>query len=92
MEQGWAGLFGFLFTLPLSTFVVLGYFLVMYAAEFHGYNIHADEYHVEYGFMVCAFLNGFIFYPLYRWWRGRSQPRVFEPPPPPNISSDPTPG
>jgi hypothetical protein len=84
MDWGWAGLLGFLFTLPFSTLVVTGYFLASYAAEFQGYNIHVTDYHAEYGFMICAFINGFMFYPFYYWWVGRKQARVYEPPPPPN--------
>ena len=85
MESDWAGLPGFLFTLPLSVFVVTGYLLANYATEFHGYSIHVTEYHIEYGFLICAFLNGFIFYPVYCWWLGRKQPRPSEPPPPPTL-------
>lgn len=85
MESGWAGLPGFLFTLPLSLFVVTGYFLARYATEFHGYNIYATEYHVEYGFLLCAFLNGFLFYPLYYWWLHRKQSRDSQPPPAPPL-------
>ena len=85
MASGWAGLPGFLLTLPLSVFVVTGYLVANYATEFHGYNIHVTEYHAEYGFMICAFLNGFIFYPFYCWWLGRKQSRVSGTPPPPTF-------
>src|ERR1700738_1291367 len=85
MSQGWAGLPGCLFTLPLSVFVVTAYLLANYTTEFRGYNIHVTEYHAEYGFMICAFLNGFIFYPVYFWWSGRRQSRVSEPLPPPPL-------
>ena len=85
MASGWAGLPGFLFTLPLSVFVVTAYFLASYATEFQGYNIHVTECHTEYGFLICAFLNGFVFYPVYCWWLGRNQPRVSEPPSPPTF-------
>jgi len=85
MSSDWAGLPGFLFTLPLSLLVVAGYLLASYAAEFRGYNVHLTEYHVEYGFILCAFLNGFIFYPIYRWWLGRRHSRISEPPPPPDF-------
>ncbi len=87
MRSGWAGLPGFLLTLPLSTFVVAGYFLASYAAEFRGYNIHVTDYHTEIGFAVCAFLNGFIFYPLYRWRLNRKQALSEEPPPPPDFGA-----
>jgi len=85
MSSGWAGLPGFLITLPFSVLVVAGYLLASYATEFRGYNIHITDYHTEYGFIVCAFLNGFIFYPIYRWWLGRGHTRVSEPPPPPEF-------
>lgn len=62
MESDWAGLPGFLLTLPLSSLVVGLYFLASYAAEFRGYNIHVTDYHAEFGFILCAFLNAFIFY------------------------------
>jgi hypothetical protein len=84
MESDWAGLPGFLLTLPLSTLVVGLYFLASYAAEFRGYNIHITDYYAEFGFIVCAFLNAFIFYPVYLL-RVRRKTKVFDPPPPPNI-------
>jgi hypothetical protein len=83
MASGWAGLPGSLFALPLSLLVVTGYFLASYATEVHGYNLHVTEYHAEYGYLVCAFLNGFIFYPFYYWWVRRKQSRVSKPAPPP---------
>jgi hypothetical protein len=85
MSSDWAGLPGFLITLPLSVLVVTGYLLASYATESHGYNIHVTEYHVEYGFMICAFLNGFMFYPVYCWWLGRNESQLSEPPPPPTL-------
>jgi hypothetical protein len=90
MDQGWAGLPGFLFTLPLSAVVVAGYFLAHYLAEFCGYNIHVTDYHAEYGFIVCAFLNAFILYPVYLLWARRNEAKSFDPPPPPNIGMHPT--
>lgn len=86
MSSDWAGLPGFLFTLPLSLFVAAGYLMANYATEVYGYNMQVTEYHVEYGFMICAFLNGFIFYPFYRWWIGRKRSRVSEPPSPPDFN------
>jgi hypothetical protein len=83
MESDWAGLPGFLVTLPLSTLVVTAYFLASYAAEFRGYNIHVTDYQIECGFIVCAFLNAFIFYPFYLLWERRNKSKVFVPPPPP---------
>jgi uncharacterized BrkB/YihY/UPF0761 family membrane protein len=85
MASGWAGLPGFLFTLPLSVFVATGYLLAKYAGELRGYEIHVTEYHVEYGFLICAFLNALIFYPLYYSWLRRKKSRVSQssPPPPP---------
>jgi hypothetical protein len=91
MDRGWAGLPGFLFTLPLSTFVVAGYFLSWYAAEFRGYNINVNDYHAEYGFIICAFLNAFIFYPIYLLRVRRKEPKVYDPPPPPNLGMHPMP-
>lgn len=83
IDSTWAGLPGFLFTLPLSVFVVTGYFGAAYANEVHGYNISVTENHTEYGFLICAFLNGFIFYPAYLWWLRRRKSKVSPPPPPP---------
>ena len=40
ISSGWAGLPGFLFTLPLSLLVVVGYLLASYANEFRGFNVH----------------------------------------------------
>ncbi len=85
LHSGWAGLPGFLLTLPLSTLVVGLYFLASYAAEVRGYNIHVTDYHAEIGFVVCAFLNVFMFYPVYLLRVRRRQKKVFDPPPPPNI-------
>ncbi|HMJ26122.1 MAG TPA: hypothetical protein VK475_09850, partial [Pyrinomonadaceae bacterium] len=85
MSSGWAGLPGFLLTLPLSVLVAAGYLLASYAAEVLGYNIHVTEYQTEYGYIVCAFLNAFIFYPVYRWWFSRRHSQVSEPPPPPDF-------
>ncbi len=86
MESSWAGLPSFLLTLPLSLFVATGYLLARYATEFQGYSIQVTEYHVEYGFLICAFLNAFIFYPLYYyWWLLRKQSPVSQPPPPPPL-------
>jgi hypothetical protein len=85
MSSDWAGLPGFLLTLPLSAFVVAGYFLASYASEVRGYDIHFTEYQVEYGFIICALLNGFLFYPFHRWWLGRRDSRVSQPPAPPDF-------
>jgi hypothetical protein len=82
MDSSWAGLPGFLFTLPLSVLVVTGYFLAAYAKEVHGYNITITSSHTEYGFLICAFLNGFIFYPAYLWWLRRRKSKAPLPPPP----------
>jgi hypothetical protein len=83
LESDWAGLAGFLFTLPFSALVVTGYFLLTYAHEVRGFNVFITEYQVEYGFLICAFLNGLISYPIFRWWRTRKRPRHSEPPMPP---------
>ena len=85
MESDWAGLPGFLLTLPLSTIVVGLFFLASYAAEFRGYNIHVTDNDVELGLIVCAFLNALIFYPVYLQLVRRKQPKVFDSPPPPDI-------
>jgi hypothetical protein len=83
ISSDWAGLPGFLFTLPLSLLVVAGYLLASYATEVRGYHMHFTEIKIEYGFIICAFLNGFIFYPIYCWWYGRRHSKGAEPPPPP---------
>jgi hypothetical protein len=83
MKADWAGLPGFILSLPLSVFVVTGYFLARYATEVYGYHLDVTEFHAEYGFLFCAFINGFIFYPIYRWWLARRKSRVFEAPPTP---------
>jgi hypothetical protein len=90
MDQGWAGLPGFLLTLPLSAVVVAGYFLAHYLTEFRGYSIHITDYHAEYGFIVCAFLNAFILYPVYLMYARHQEAKVFDPPPPPNNGMHPT--
>jgi hypothetical protein len=85
MEADWAGLPGFLLTLPLSAIVVAAGLLPAIAGRF-GYPMPYDmnDYQLEYGFMVCAFLNAFILYPFYLLWqRGRAR-HVFDEPPPPN--------
>lgn len=83
MKSNWAGLAGFFLALPFSVFVATGYMLARYAADIYGYDSNVTEYHVEYGFLFCAFVNGFIFYPIYRWWLARRKSRVFEAPPTP---------
>ena len=83
-ESDWAGLSGFFLTLPLSTFVI-GAFALASFAELRGYDIHVTDYHAQFGFIVGAFLNAFIFYAIHVLRRRRKQPKVFEPPPPPDI-------
>ena len=85
MESDWAGLPGFLLTLPLSALVVFAGLLPAVAGRY-GYKILFDmsDYHFEYGLIVCAFLNAFILYPFYLLWSRRKEPKVFDPPPPPN--------
>jgi len=92
MESDWAGLPGFLFTLPLSVLVVTVGLLPAIAGRY-GYEIPIDMngYHFEYGFMVCAFLNGFILYPLYLLWTSHKERKILDPPPPPNNGMHPTP-
>jgi hypothetical protein len=91
MESGWAGLPGFLLTLPLSALVVTAGLLPAVAGRY-GYEIPLDmnNYDFEYGFMVCAFLNAFILYPFYVFWVRRQEPKVYDPPPPPNNGMHPT--
>ncbi len=88
MASSWGGLPGFLFSLPLSVLVVTGYLAGSYATEVRGYDIHVTEYHDEYGYLICAFLNGLLFYPLYRWWFRRRHPPNSQPPPPPPVPAD----
>lgn len=92
MDSDWAGLPGFLLTLPLSALVVTVGLLPAVAGRY-GYEIplNMSGYHFEYGFIVCAFLNGFILYPFYLLWFRRKEPKVFDPPPPPNNGMHPTP-
>jgi hypothetical protein len=85
MEWTWAGLPGFLLTLPLSAFVVTAYLLAGYAREIRGYDINLTVYQIEYGFLICAVLNGFLFYPAYYWWLRRKRSRVTQTPPPPPL-------
>lgn len=84
IESDWAGLPGFILTFPLSSVVVTIGFLPEIVGYF-GYNIpiHVTDYHFEYGFMVCAFLNAFILYPLYLLWSNRKVVRSYKLPPPP---------
>jgi len=91
MASDWAGLFGFLFTLPLSSLVAAIGLLPAVAGRY-GYEIplNMSDYDFEYGFMVCAFLNAFILYPFYLVWVRGKEPKVFDPPPPPNIVMHPT--
>jgi hypothetical protein len=88
MESDWAGLPGFLLTLPLSGVIVIIYLAPAIAFRL-GYElpqVKLTDYQLEYAFMVCAFLNAFILYPIYLLWRQRKQTKVFDtPPPPPNI-------
>jgi hypothetical protein len=91
MESDWAGLPGFLFTLPLSAVVVIAVLGPAVAGRF-GYRIpiHMNGYHFEYGFIACAFLNAFILYPIYLLWGRRKERKVYDPPPPPNNGMHPT--
>ena len=91
MESDWAGLPGFLFTLPLSAVVVIVGLTPAVAGRF-GYVVPYDMngYHFEYGFIACAFLNAFILYPFYLLWRRRKEPKVISPPPPPDNGMHPT--
>ena len=94
MKSDWAGLPGCLFTLPLSVVVVavglLPAILGRYGYETH---INVTDYQFEYGFIVCAFLNAFILYPIYLMWsnRKKSAASAIPPPPPPDESLNSTP-
>lgn len=85
MQNDWAGLPGFLLTLPLSVVVVVVGLSVEFLAGRYGSNFHVTDYHFEYGLIVCAFLNAFIWYPVYALWTGRKNTSLLEPPPPPSI-------
>lgn len=84
MHSDWAGLPGFVVTLPLSVIVVTIGFLIEPVAGRVGHDIVVTDYYFEYGFIVCAFLNAFIFCPLYSLWKNRKREKS-EPPPPPNL-------
>jgi hypothetical protein len=84
MHSDWAGLPGFVVTLPLSVIVVTIGFLIGSIAGLLGHDMVVTDYYFEYGFIVCAFLNPFIFCPLYLLWKNRKRGKSFEPPPPPN--------
>lgn len=85
MESDWAGLPGFLLTLPLSALVATVGLLPAVAGRY-GYEIplNMSDYHFEYGFIACAFLNAFVLYPFYLMWARRNERKFFDPPPPPN--------
>lgn len=85
MDSDWAGLPGFLLTLPLSALVVIVGLLPAVVGRY-GYEIplNMSGYHFEYGFIVCAFLNAFILYPFYLLRSRRNEAMFFEPPPPDN--------
>ena len=89
MASDWAGLLGFLLTLPLSALIIAGYLLVNCLAEFRGYGLHITDHHAELGFVICAFVNAFILYPFYLLCR--KERKEFVPPPPPNNGMHPTP-
>jgi hypothetical protein len=90
MRMTWAGLPGFVLSLPLSVFVATGYIGALAVRDLYGYEINVTEYHIEYAFLVCAFLNAFIFYPFYWWWIARRQSKrerqLQQPPPPPSMN------
>ncbi len=88
MNSDWAGLPGFLLTLPLST-VVVSVFLLPAIAARAGYQVQPNltEYQAEIGFMICAFVNAFMLYPFYAWWKNRKRTETFEAPPPPGLEA-----
>jgi hypothetical protein len=85
MDSDWAGLPGFVLTMPLSTVVVTVFLLPAIAARF-GYEIKINMtgYQAEFGFMLCAFLNAVVLYPFYAWWTNRKR-KEFEAPPAPGL-------
>lgn len=84
MESDWAGLPGLVLSLPLSVLVVAVYFFAEYSKATGGYSIEITGYHLEFAFLACAFLNAFIFYPLWWWWTVvRRARRESKPAPPP---------
>jgi hypothetical protein len=85
MDSDWAGLPGFLLTLPLSALVVGVGLAAGFAERYSSLGINVTSYHFEYGFVVCAFLNAFILYPFYIFWMRRKEKKTCDPPPPPNI-------
>jgi len=85
MDSDWANLPGFLLTLPLSALVVALFFLANYLNDFQGYNLPATGYHVEIGYLICAVLNAFTFYPVYLRLKRRKRAKSFVGPPPPDL-------
>ena len=85
MDSDWANLPGFLLTLPLSSLVVALYFLASYLNEFQGYNLPAAGHHIEIGYLICAFLNAFIIYPVYLRLKRGKRIKDFVGPPPPDL-------
>ncbi|MDQ1636807.1 MAG: hypothetical protein QOF62_146 [Pyrinomonadaceae bacterium] len=89
LRSDWAGLPSFFFTLPLSVIVVAIGFLAEPTAARFSREIVITDYFFEYGFMICAFLNAFLFYPIYLLRKNRQRQDVpLSPPPPPNKSLD----
>src|SRR5215208_2615140 len=83
LESDWAGLPGFILTLPLSALVVaVGLFHAIAGRLGYDIQLNFTDYHFESGFVVCAILNAFVLYPFYRLWANRKQAKLFEPPPP----------
>jgi len=88
IHSDWAGLPSFLFTLPLSAIVATIGLLAEPVAARLGTEVHVTDYFFEYGFMICAVLNAFLFYPIYLFRRKRKGQNLPLPPPPPNKSLD----
>src|ERR1051326_4458833 len=70
MASDWAGLPGFLLTLPLSGVVVVIYLApaIAFRVGYELPQVNLTDFQLEYAFMACAFLNAFILYPLYLLW------------------------
>jgi hypothetical protein len=87
MDSDWAGLPGFLFTLPLSAIVVGLGLSTGFAGRYGYFDINVTSYHFEYGFIVCAFLNAFILYPFFLFWIRRKERQTYDQPPTPNMGT-----
>jgi hypothetical protein len=85
LHSDWATLPSAIVTLPLSAIVIT---IGIVAIRTFGRNAVINVYFFEYGFMISAFLNGFLFYPIYLLRKNRNFRNMPLPPPPPNKSLD----